>query len=96
MDTFDPLKQGHNGTQLRHKIDGELGKEVPNTKGVAQGGPLSAQLFTIYFGAMLNGYGNALPGEIKQTKHETYERNEFGERKMANRRWRKSNIDKQV
>ena len=31
-----------------------------------------AQLFAKYLDAMINGYDNALPGEIKQTQSETY------------------------
>ena len=58
------LQQGHNGKQLRPKLDGQLGEKI-NNKGVPQGIPLSAQLFVIYFDSMLPDYDNALPDNIK-------------------------------
>ena len=64
------LQQGHMGTQLRPKLDGQIGAKISN-KGVSQGSPLSAQLFTIYFGAMLQEYDNSLHGQIRQTQQET-------------------------
>ena len=85
---------GHTGTQLRHKLDGQLGGEINNNKGVSQGIPLSAQLFAIYFNAALQEYDNASPGEIKQTQQETYERTEFGERKVTTHLWRCPNTNK--
>ena len=43
---------------------------------------------------MLQDYDNALPGEIKRTQQETYERNEFGGRKVTTPLWRCSNNSK--
>ena len=82
------LQQRHNGAKLRPKIDGQLGNAIGSNKVVSHGAPLSAKLYAIGLDASINGYDNALPGEIKQTPHDTYERGEFEDRKMANRLWR--------
>ena len=71
------LQQGPTGTQLRPKLDGQLGGEI-NNEGVSQGSPLSAPLLTIYFDATLQDNDNVLPGKIEQAQQETYGRNEFG------------------
>ena len=90
------LQQGHKGTQLRPKIYGQLGKEVGSNRGASQGIPPIDQPFTIHFDAMPYYYANALHGEIKQTQPETYESNEFEERKMDNKLWGKPNINKNI
>ena len=86
------LQQGQTGTRLRPKFGEQLGG---NNKGSSQGIPLSAQLFAIYFDAMLQEYDNALPVRIKQSKQETCERNEFEERRVTTNLWRRhSNASK--
>ena len=42
----------------------------------------------------MQDYDKALPDKIKQTKQETCERNEFGERKVATHLWRHSNTER--
>ena len=88
------LKQGHKGTQLRPKIDGKRGKEIDSNKGSPQGRPLSAQIFAIYFDAMINGYYTALRNAIKHTQPGKYERHGFEAIEMPNRLWGKADIGK--
>ena len=77
-------------TQIRRKLGGEINSD----KIVFKGRPLSAQLCAIYFDAMMQEYDDALHGEIKQAKQETYGGNEFGEHKVATHLWRYSNTNK--
>ena len=80
------MQQGRNGTQLRPKIDGQLGTSI--NKGAIQGSPLCAQRFALYFDAMLNYYDNAIHWEIKQAQSETIERNEIDGRIWTNHLWK--------
>ena len=81
--------KGRNVTQLRPKIDGELGNAINDNKGVFRGIPMSAKLFAIYFGAVIRDDDNAYPDEIRQTQSATYEGNEFEERTITTHLWRK-------
>jgi len=50
------IKQGHENTKLKVKINGNLGGYVENNIGVFQGSPLSALLFIIYLDDMMDDY----------------------------------------
>ena len=88
-ETFELYNKDITESNSDLKKDGQRGKRYRQHQGAFQGRPLSDQLFTIYFDAMINDYDNALPDEIKQTQPDTYERSEFEGRKTTNIIWKK-------
>ena len=65
------LRIGHEGNILRPKCDGYIGKGETNNKGVFQGIPLSATLFIIYAGRMIEQYNLNITQEIKNNNPQT-------------------------